>query len=460
MAKQTLNLGAILSDLIKNANSNFTELYNAIATIQETLSDAGEKAVVFSSVNAMISGLNEGKDEAGNTLDITVGDEIYILDDETPDFWVSAVSTTSSIGTKPATWEKNTNYTFGKYTIRVSKSREIDLTDYQKITNLVSTIDENSSDKLAPTAKAVYNAIKDFDATLKGVKVSTAPVINVNTGGSGVSGTSPTDNTIPTSKAVADSIGNAFNNIGTATSEDAGFMSAEDKANLDKLQTAYENGTIGGSVDLSGYVTNEFFDEFKDSVEEIIISADQRLTALESIKIEDLKSGYIEVTPQAVTLNSKSYKAIVVNDTDVTLEVLNSSGQAVVTQVIRANGKIYYCLPSTDTNTYTLRKVGGNGVSGSSKLYRHRIYMSMTGGAYMVLVYYNRSSAQVNEIEATWNGIPVVGMHGSTLSPILHVDFNYENRNQKVKIYTVANQAGAEVYYENINVIDTVEEVV
>lgn len=159
MAKKTLNLGAVLSDILKNSNSNFTELYDAIAKIQEKIADDGEKAVAYSTVDKMVTGLNAGNDEAGNALDITIGDEIYILDDATPDFWVSAVSSTTTTGTKPSTWDKGKNYTFGKYTIRVSKSREIELKDYQKIANLVTTVDENSADNKYPSAKAVYNAI-------------------------------------------------------------------------------------------------------------------------------------------------------------------------------------------------------------------------------------------------------------------------------------------------------------
>lgn len=269
-----------------------------------------------------------------------------------------------------------------------------------------------------------------------------------------VSGLVPNTRTV-NGKALSSNITLTQDNIGDGT--DYKRFSSSDKAKLDKFSVdgngnlTYDGNEIGKVKGIT--LNGEEVELDENGVANIDLSDI-------SVDVEALESNYINVKPKTVTLNNKSYNAIEVKDTDVSLEVLNTLGQAVVTQVIRADGKIYYCFSSDDTNTYTLRKVGGNGVSGSSKLYRHRIYMSMTGGAYMVLVYYNRSSAQFNEIEATWNGIPVVGMHGSTLSPILHVDFNYENRNQKVKIYTVANQAGAEVYYENINVIDTVEEVV
>lgn len=309
MAKKNLNLGAILSDLIKNANSNFTELYDAISTIQETIADDGEKAIVFSTVDKMITGLNAGTDENGNTLSITVGDEIYILDEDTPDFWVSAVSSTSSTGTKPSSWEKDTNYVFGKYTIRVSKAKEITLEDYQKISDLVKTIDENASDKLAPTAKAVYNLVSNA-------------INNVHT---------------HTNKTVLD---------GTTAS-----YTTEEKTKL----AGIDNSLIGVTANQIGKVK-----DVKVNGESVLNNGVANIT----INIDELQAEYVEVTPtsNAITVNGTSYNAIVIQDTDTAVEVLNASGQAVVTQIVRQNGKLYFCV--ADTNTYTLRKIGGNAVGG------------------------------------------------------------------------------------------------
>ncbi len=133
MSKKTLNLGATLSEILKLTNSNFTELYNAIAKVQEANADGAVKAGVYSSLTAMITGLNAGKDEQGNALALKLGDEIYIVDDNSPDFWISDVLTSSSTGTMPdGGFVKGVTYTFGKYQIRVSNTREIQLEDYQR----------------------------------------------------------------------------------------------------------------------------------------------------------------------------------------------------------------------------------------------------------------------------------------------------------------------------------------
>lgn len=157
MSKQTLNLGAVLSKLLESANSNFTELYGAVGDIQDRLEDGGKKAVVYETVEKMVEGLNAGADGAGNPLTLTEGDEIYILDDDSPDFWVSGVLPNSTTGTQPTEWEKGENYAFGYYSIRVSKASDIDLADYQKIANLVQEITETSAEGKYPSALAVWN---------------------------------------------------------------------------------------------------------------------------------------------------------------------------------------------------------------------------------------------------------------------------------------------------------------
>ena len=322
MAKQILNLGAILSDLIKNANSNFTELYNAISTIQETIADDGEKAIVFSTVDKMIAGLNAGTDESGNTLGITVGDEIYILDDETPDFWVSAVSTTSSTGTNPSIWEKDTNYVFGKYTIRVSKAKEITLEDYHKISDLVKSIDENASDNLAPTAKAVYNLVSNA-------------INNVHT---------------HSNKTVLD------NTTANYTEEEKEKLAAIDES------------LIGVTASQIGKVTNVLVNG--NSV------LDNKGVANIVINIDVLHAEYVDIAADnsawtTKTIDDIAYAALAVVETDTAVEMLNSSGQAVLTQIVRGNGNIYFCVK--EPMDCTLRRVGGNSVSAdqSKTVYRY-----------------------------------------------------------------------------------------
>ena len=160
MSRQVLNLGAILSELLTKANANFNDLYTAVEALQEANGDGNiQKAVVYDSASAMMDGLNSNKDANNKDLNLVVGDEIYILDEGTPDFWVVAINQTSTTGSIPSSWNNNENYTFGKYTIRPSKSREIDLADYQRISNLVTSINVYSTHDQYPSAKAVLETI-------------------------------------------------------------------------------------------------------------------------------------------------------------------------------------------------------------------------------------------------------------------------------------------------------------
>lgn len=147
--QRPLNLGAALSTIIKNADLNFTDLYKAIANLQNTIYDGGSKAIVYTNVDKMKWGLNANQDENGNTISLNVGDEIYVLDADTPDFWVSAVNDYSYEGKLPTEWEENQSYIFGIYAIRVSKGKVISEENLGKIkdvlVNGVSVVDEDGN---------------------------------------------------------------------------------------------------------------------------------------------------------------------------------------------------------------------------------------------------------------------------------------------------------------------------
>ena len=388
MSKITLNLGSILSQLLKDANANFTELYNAVSALQERANEDIQKAVVYDSVTDMRNGLNAGTDGAGNALDLVIGDEIYILDDDTPDFWVSDVNPSSSTGTIPSSWESGINYAFGKYVIRVSKSREIELVDYQKISNLVEALSANSDHTHYPSAKAVYDAI-----------------------------------------------------LAVTNQMNSGFATLNSKiANAGKIQGIKVDGSDSTlDIDESGIVT----------------------IPKQTVTADDLEANYdTTATPTSRLINGTTYNAIKVEDTDVTLEVFNSDGEAVITQIIRPNdGFIYFCFEDNDTDTYTIRKVGGNAVSGGGSvdisdleyrvgelennmpaIYEHRVslrgdfekkgfiedYYNFEGSSYVELSYFSHE----NDATTVWddfydlvNILPISGA-GRTTSARGYVRLN------------------------------------
>lgn len=363
MAKITLNLGAVLSELLKGANSNFTELYNAISKIQEKIADDGEKAVVYATVDAMVTGLNTGKDGAGNDLSITIGDEIYILDDETPDFWVSAVSTTATTGTKPASWEKDTNYAFGKYTIRVSKSREIDLTDYQKIANLVTSIGADSDDTHYPSAKAVYDAVKDKVDKVTGKGLSTNDYTNDEK-------TKVTENTKArhshSNKALLDAYDQTNANIKDAVTKK---HSHSNKTVLDGTTASYttEEKTKLGNIDNSLLgVTADQIGKVKDVTVNGKSVLNSNGTAV--ITISELKSGYVSITTAdsrwtTKAVNGTTYQALKVEKTSMAIEVYNSNNQKIVAQNVFDDSYLYICV-GTAKIACTLRTMSGSSVGG------------------------------------------------------------------------------------------------
>lgn len=386
--KKNLLLGQDSEELIKNADDNFTSLFDTVDDLDDAIKNSG---FITKDVNNLTNYTVKG--ETGTDVELSIDNKTYVMTLNLKNSAGTVVST-ATIDFPIESVVVNASYADGTLTLTLQNGNSVEV---------------------------------DISAIVSGL--------------------------VPDSRTIN---GKDLKNDIILTQDDVGDgttykrYSATDKAKLNAIDDSLKGVTadeIGKVKDVQ--VNGSTVLDESTGIANIVID------------VKNLQGNYVEVTPTAVTLNSKSYKAIVVAETDVTLEVLNSEGKAVVTQVIRANGNIYYCLPSTDTNTYTLRKVGGNAVGGgSSKLYRHRIYMSMTGGAHMTVIYYNRSSEPFDTIYATWTAYPVVGMYGNPLSPILFVDFNFGNYHDRVKIYTVANPSGAEVYYQNISVVDTVEEVV
>lgn len=125
-----LKLGQSVDDLLKITNDNFNEIADTLDIWSETIEAGGTKAIVFSTTSKMIYYLNANQTEDGAELKLNIGDEIYIVDENDPDFCIVGKNTTSSQGSLPDDWERGTIYTFGYYQIKRSKSKEINLENY------------------------------------------------------------------------------------------------------------------------------------------------------------------------------------------------------------------------------------------------------------------------------------------------------------------------------------------
>lgn len=363
MAQIALNLGAVLSDILKNANSNFTDLYDAISKIQEAIADDGEKAVVYSTVDKMITGLNAGTDENGKALDITIGDEIYILDDETPDFWVSAVSTTSTTGAKPSSWEKGESYTFGKYTIRVSKSREIELADYQKIANMETgdSLSDDTSKRKYPSSHTVYTWVSAIKSALEG-SIST-----LNGQAHTHDNKSLLDTYKQTETDLADAVSKKHSHSNKSILDDTtASYTTEEKSKLANIDSSLEGVTADEIGKVKDVEVNGLSVLGTDGVASITVAA--------------LQEGFVSILTSdsswtTQTINGTTYQAIQVQKTDIALGVFNSSGQELVIQKVYVDNYMYLCV-GTEKIACTIRKLSGGAVGtggGSSGKYLHNI---------------------------------------------------------------------------------------
>ena len=149
---------------------------------------------------------------------------------------------------------------------------------------------------------------------------------------------------------------------GNATESESGLMSSTDKQKLNAIDDSLKDITADEIGKVKDVQVNNI-----SVVQNGIANIDLSNISLE---VEELAIKYDdEISLTTYKDGEKTYKAIAIKETDVAFELLNAKGKAVVTQVIRANGNIYYCLPSTDNGTYTLQRVGGSVVGGGSLSY-------------------------------------------------------------------------------------------
>ena len=346
-----LKLGITQEELIKNTEQHLETLYeqsaeqgDAITAAQnkadEALSAAQGKvkAVSFNSIADMITAL-----KGYSNKELKVGDTLYIIPTDVPDFWVSAFNTSQNTTNTESTLISN-NYgptQFGYYTISKLETQKAD------IDNMVE------ADATLPADEIITGAGNKKVKT-SGKKISTATPTS-----------SSTDATVPTSKAayaVAQSeankaktsantyTDNAIAAIPNATQSAKGLMSPTDKTRLDKLHEEW------------GDLTADDVGKVKD----VTVNGTSVLNSagVAAITIEDLKTEYTEVTATSVTLGGKTYYAIAVSKDLPTLEVYNSAYQKIVTQNIVNNETLYYCVGTTApaTNKFYLRQISGGGV--------------------------------------------------------------------------------------------------
>ena len=426
---EDLKLGLPQSELIQNTKAHIDALYDQNSEQATSISNAQKKAddayllasrkhkiVVYDTLDAMISALN-----SATATKFDIGDAIYIKDASyTRDFWVSAkqdtkyTNQTNESGFKADNFEKGY---VGYFELSI-------LDETPDVTNMV-TSDENITD-----SKIVLGA---GNKKVKGSSYLITTTLDNS------------DSKVPTSKAVSSAIDTKINSIEKYT-----------------LPIASET-TLGGvkvgenlSVDANGVLSVTIKSDEIGKVKDVQVNGETVVdenTGIANIVINvaDLKGSYVDVTPtaNAITVNDTPYNAIIVeNDTDITLELLNSSGEAVVTQIVRKDNKLYYCLPSGDTKTYKLRKVSGNtvGNGGStsqlearvgiletnvkaleskSNLYLHKV--KLTGAAY----------AQDKDDDGT--AILYLSFYSKTKPTSIPENFVSFNSDAKIQLWTSIN---------------------
>lgn len=349
-----LKLGESLEKIVKNADDNFVSLFDSVAELDESI-----KNVVQTS-EAMIF---KGTLGTGGT--------------------VTSLPTTHSAGD---TYKVVTAGTYAGKNCNVG--------------DLIICVKDSDDTSNIDTHWTVFEGNPDGSVTSSSTS-STDGHIAVFDGSSGKI-VKDSGFTIKTSVPENAKFTDTTYDVATTTKD--GLMSATDKTKLGNIEAGANKyvlpnaGTTLGGVKSGGDVTikdgvitvasvgGKTADEI-GKVKDVTVNGTSVLgsdgVANIVITVEALKSGYVSVSSSSLVdcvVDSTTYKAIKVVDTDVALEVYNSLGNKILTHTVRKDGYLYICVGTTAI-ACTLRKVGGNSVGGvggggSTGFYAHRISCS------------------------------------------------------------------------------------
>ena len=357
--KKDLLLGKDSETLINNADENFNSLFDTVDDLNDAITTITKSGYITKDVNNLTN--YTVATETGTDIELSLDTTNYQMTLKLKNLKGDVVST-QTIDFPLESVVVSASYADGKITLTLQNgtTTEVDVSalvsglvpDTRKVNDKALSEDITLTQDDVGDGTTYQRFAKTDKETLDGIPNTYAKKTDLE------------------GLATTGQVGGLSQTIENTYAKKTDLHSHDNKAVIDKFTE------VGGNLKYNGNPVGAVQDVKVNGT--TVVADGVANIDLDSISVDakPLEATYDDtVTLQAVTFNDKSYKAIVIPEGNVTLEVLNSDGKAVVTQVVRANGNIYYCLPSNDEGTYTLRKVGGNAVSGGggSKRYLHWI---------------------------------------------------------------------------------------
>ena len=196
-----------------------------------SLAEGRVRAVSFETLAAAKTALS-----AAAKTDYKVGDNIYIVAKDTPDYWVSKVNDTKSGD-------------FGYFTLSELESEKVDLSDYQKITD----------NTLPTTSKTVVGAIGEVkttaDSASSAATANTAEITKIKNGTTKVKASEEADSATSAEKAakwttartVTVTVGSGKKSDASTDITASGNASIDGSANKEITLTLGDSGVTAGT---------------------------------------------------------------------------------------------------------------------------------------------------------------------------------------------------------------------
>ena len=234
------NIGAETAGSVSSHNSNtsaHSDIRTAVTTAQNkaneaySLAQGRAKAVSFDTVSAMTTAL-----KAAAKTDYKVGDNLFIVATNSPDYWVSKVLDSNS-------------GTYGYFEISELETQKVDLSGYQTI----------SDTSLNTTAKTVVAAINEVKTTADVAKTNAATnataITNITNGttkvgkaGTADSATSATSaSKWSTARSIGVTVGSGTKKDGSTAISGTASQSVDGSANKTISVTLGDSGVTAGT---------------------------------------------------------------------------------------------------------------------------------------------------------------------------------------------------------------------
>lgn len=383
--KKDLLLGQSVEQQIKNADDNFTSLFDTADDLNDAIKNSG---FITKDANNLTN--YTLKSETGTDIDVSIDTKTYVMTLNLKNASGTVVST-AKVDFPIESMVVNASYAGGTLTLMLQNGTTLDVDISAIISGLVPETRKVNGKQLKADITLTQDDVGDGTTYKRYSKTEKTKLAGIAEGANNYVHPSYTEKSSGLYKITIDATGHVsavtavtkadITGLGIpaqdttyppATESANGLMSSADKKKLNAIDSSLQGVTADEIGKVKDVTVNGTSVLGKDGVA--------------AITVADLKAGFVSVaTTDSVwttqTVNGTTYQAIKVAKTDTALGVFNANGEEIVVQKVYDDSYLYLCV-GTAKIACTIRKLSGNSVSGAK--YLHSITVCSSNAVFNV----------------------------------------------------------------------------